>query len=386
MGETVKLGRILGVKVGVNWSVLVVFVLVTWWLAATVFPGQEPGHPGSAYWTAGLITAALFFLCLLAHELSHAIVARRTGVAVDGITLWLLGGVTRLDGDPPSAGAELRVAGVGPLVSLCLGGLFSGVAVALDAAGAPGLLVAMPAWLGAINILLAVFNSVPATPLDGGRVLRAIVWWRTGDRTRSILTTAMAGQGFGWLLVTGGTMAVLLGSADGLWFALIGWFLILSSTAEIHQAQLQKTLSGMCARLIAGPPPEPVPASLTVARFLDQAPLRHHSAFPLTIGEPMPIGLVTLDRLRRVPPSAREAVRLRDVMYPLDQVAVVRPDTPAAELVASLTAAASRHALVLDDGRLVGLVSPADLERAIRRARLNRPRENSHNGGLHSEK
>ncbi|GAA2006787.1 site-2 protease family protein [Catenulispora subtropica] len=381
MGETVKLGRILGVKVGVNWSVLVVFVLIAWGLAATVFPRQEPGHRGSAYWTAALITAVLFFFCLLAHELSHAIVARRNGLKVEGITLWLLGGLTRMDGDPPSAGAELRVAGIGPLVSLILGALFTGLALAVRAAGAPGLLVAMPAWLGAINILLAVFNSVPAAPLDGGRLLRALVWWRTGDRTRSVLAAAMTGRAFGWLLVAGGTLSVLLvGSIGGLWFALIGWFLVVSSAAEIRQAQLQSLLAGVRVGQIAVPGPEPVPASLTVARFLDQAPLHRFSAFPLTTGELRPVGLVTLDRLRRVPPAARDDIRLRDIMYPLDQVALVRADTLATDLVRSLSTAASRHALVLEGDRLVGMVSPSDLDRAIRWAQLNRPPENSRDG------
>jgi len=372
MGDTVKLGRILGVKVGVNWSVLVVFVLIAWGLAGTVLPREEPGHSHAVYWTAALITAALFFLCLLAHELAHAIVARRNGLTVSGITLWLLGGMTRLDGDMPSAGAELRVAGIGPLVSLSLGGMFTGAAAALQAAGAPGPLVASAAWLGAINILLAVFNSLPAAPLDGGRLLRAYVWWRTGDHTRSVLTAAAAGQGLGWLFVAGGTVLVfVVGSIDGFWLALIGWFLVVSATAESRQTRIHTLLSGVRVRQIMTSDPEPVSASLTVERFLDQDRVGHRqSAFPLTTGDPIPVGLLTLDRVRRVPLAARNEVRLREIMYPLNQVALAAPDDPAEGLIPRLGPAPAHHALILDDGRLVGMVTPSDVSRAMQWASL----------------
>ena len=367
MGDTVKLGRILGVKVGVNWSVLVIFVLVAWGLAGTVLPREEPGRSHAVYWAAALVTAALFFGCLLAHELSHAIVARRNGLTVNGITLWLLGGMTRLDGDMPSAGAELRVAGIGPLVSLILGALFTGFAVGVQAAGAPGPLVASAAWLGAINVLLAVFNSLPAAPLDGGRLLRAFVWWRTGDRTRSVLTAAAAGRGLGWIFVAGGTALVFVaGSIDGFWLALIGWFLVVSANAESRQTRLHTLLAGVRARQIMTPDPEPVSASLTIQRFLAMDPLRHlHSAFPLTTGDPTPIGLITLDRIRRIPPSVRDEVRLRAVMYPLEQLAVAAPDDPAEDLIPRLSAAPAHHALILDEGRLVGMVTPSDVSRAL---------------------
>ncbi|MEY9928055.1 Zn-dependent protease/CBS domain-containing protein [Catenulispora sp. GP43] len=366
MGDTVKLGRILGVEVGVNWSVLVVFVLIAWGLAGTVLPQEEPGHSHAVYWTAALITATLFFLCLLAHELSHAVVARRNGLTVSGITLWLLGGMTRLDGDMPSASAELRVAGIGPLVSLLLGALFTGFALTLRTAGAPGPIVASAAWLGAINILLAVFNALPAAPLDGGRLLRAFVWWRTGDRNRSALAAAAAGRFLGWLFIGGGTVLLFLtGSIEGFWFALTGWFLLVSATAESRQTRIHTLLSGIRARQIMTPDPEPVAASLTVERFLEDPSHHRHSAFPLTVGDPTPIGLITLDRIRRIPPAAREDIRLREIMYPLDQLVVAAPDDPAEALIPRLTTAPAHHALILDDGRLVGMVTPSDISRAM---------------------
>lgn len=375
MRTTVKLGRILGVEVGVNWSVFLVFFLIAWGLAGSVFPQDQPGLSHTAYWVAGVCTALVFFLCLLAHELSHAIVARRNGLRVSGITLWLLGGMTRLDGDAPSAAAELRMAGIGPLVSLLLGVFFGGVAAALSGVGAPEVIVAAGVWLAGINVLLAVFNSIPAAPLDGGRMLRAFVWRRTGDRDRALLAAAAAGRGFGWFMVAAGTVLVFLtGSIGGLWTALIGWFLVMSSTAESRQTQVKTLLSGIRARQIMTPDPEPVSASLTVDRFLEANPLRHReSAFALTVGDPTPIGVVTLDRIRHVPPAARNEVRLRTIMFPLEQVAVAAPDDPAAGLVTRISASPAHHALILDEGRLVGMVSPTDLSRALQWAAAERP-------------
>jgi Zn-dependent protease/CBS domain-containing protein len=372
MGDTVKLGRVLGVEVGVNWSVLVVFALIAWGLAGNVLPQEEPGHSRAVYWSAALITAALFFLCLLAHELSHAVVARRNGLTVSGITLWLLGGVTRLDGDMPSASAELRVAGIGPLVSLVLGALFTGFALALRAAGAPGTLTASAAWLGVINVLLAVFNALPAAPLDGGRLLRALVWWRAGDRDRAALVAASAGRLLGWVFIGGGTVLLFLtGSVEGFWFALTGWFLLVSASAEGRQTRIHSLLAGVRARQIMTADPEPVAASLTVERFLEQgSPRLDHSAFPLTVGDPTPIGLITLERVRGVPPFARDDVRLREIMYPLNQLVLAAPDDPAEALIPRLTTAPGHHALILDDGRLVGMVTPADISRALRWASM----------------
>jgi hypothetical protein len=219
-----------------------------------------------------------------------------------------------------------------------------------------------------------VYNSLPAAPLDGGRLLRAFVWWRTRDRTRAALTAAAAGRGLGWVLVGGGTLLIFLtGSFNGLWFALMGWFLVAAATAESRQTQVQTLLAGVRAGQIMTPDPEPVSASMTVGWFLNEDPLRHHySAFPLTTGDPTPIGLVTPERLRSVQPSARDDVRLRDVMYPLDQVAVAGPDDPAADLLPRLSAAPSHHALILEEGRLVGMVSPADVNRVLRWAEANR--------------
>ncbi len=251
MGQTFSLGRISGIRVGVNWSVLLIVALLAYGLAVGEFPAAAPRHPVAEYVAAALVTAVAYIGSLLAHELAHSLVARRNGLEVEGITLWLLGGVSRLQGEVAGPGAEIRVAGVGPLVSLVSGGAFMLVAWLLHAAGVGGVVVAALAWLGGINLLLAVFNVIPAAPLDGGRLLRAVLWSITGDRFKAAVWSARSGQVFGWALVVVAAYLVLVRREyNWLWFALLGWFLISAATAEGQQATLQSGLRTIAVREI----------------------------------------------------------------------------------------------------------------------------------------
>lgn len=366
MKATFVLGRIAGVRVGVHWSVLLIFGIIAFGLSQGRLPETHPGRSWAVYWAAGLCTAVVFFASLLAHELAHAVVARRNGVEVDDIVLWLLGGAARLRTEASSPGAELRIAGVGPLVSLLLGGLFALGAWLLDLASASGIVVEMAAWLAGINVLLAIFNSVPAAPLDGGRLLRAFLWWRTGDRLRATAGATAAGRVFGWLLVALGVVTFLTSRAfGGLWLALIGWFLIATATAEGQQAQLRGVLAGVPVRDAMTSGPLTVPASTTVAEFLSDPRLRYrHSAFPVT-ADGAPVGLVTLDRARQVPQTEAHAVTVWQVMVPLSQVTVVGPGSPLTDLLPRMQPGAEHRVLVVDDGRLVGIVSLSDVSRTV---------------------
>ncbi|MEU9384507.1 site-2 protease family protein, partial [Streptomyces sp. NPDC048279] len=273
MDETLPLGRIAGVRVSLHWSVLVIVALVTVTLAHGRFPAAHPGHSAVAYWSLAVLAAVVFLLSLLVHELAHAVVARRNGVRVEGITLWMLGGVARLRSEASSPAAELRIAGVGPLTSLLAGAVFTGAAVGLDALHASGLVVEAVAWLAAINVLLAVFNALPAAPLDGGRLLRVYLWHRTGDRLRATRGASAAGRALGWFMVLSGFAYVLFaGDLAGLWPALIGWFLIAAATAEARQAQLRGVLDGVPVSRVMTPDPVTVPATATLADFLAQGP------------------------------------------------------------------------------------------------------------------
>ena len=366
MGQSFSLGRIAGIRIGVNWSVLLIVALLAYGLAAGEFPAAAPRHPEAEYIVAGVLTAIAYIGSLLAHELAHSLVARRNGLEVEDITLWLLGGVSRLQGEVRSPGAEVRVAGVGPLVSLILGGAFWLVAWLLHAAGVRGVLVAALAWLGGINIILAVFNVIPAAPLDGGRLLRAVLWRITGDKLKAAVWSARSGQVFGWILVVLAAYLVLARrDYNWIWFALIGWFLISAATSEGQQAMLQSQLRTVPVRQIMTPDPVTVPATSTVAQFLDEYLPRHrHSAFPV-VADGQTVGLVTVHRASQVPAAERGRTTLGDVACPLSEVARAAPDEPAADLLPRLHACSDNRALVFADGHLAGIVSPADLSHAL---------------------
>ncbi|MEW1775483.1 site-2 protease family protein [Streptomyces sp. NPDC086777] len=368
MDESLSLGRIAGVRVGLHWSVVVIVALITVALARGRFPAAHPGHSPVAYWGLAVLTAVVFLFSLLAHELAHAVVARRNGVEVEGITLWMLGGAARLRGEAPSPAAELRIAGVGPLTSLLAGGVLAGAAVGLDALRVSGLVVEAVAWLGAINILLAVFNALPAAPLDGGRLLRAYLWHRTGDRLRATRGASAAGRALGWFMVVTGFADVLfVGSLSGLWPALIGWFLIAAATAESRQAQLRGVLAGVPVRRVMTPSPVTVPATANLSDFLGEGPFGRyrHAAFPVLAADGSVTGLLTVRRAEAVQPQARAHTTARDAMLPLDDVVTVAPDEPVLDLLPRLQESPVRRALVLDRGRLVGILTVADVTRAL---------------------
>lgn len=357
--------------VGVNWSVLVIFLLIAWGLSANQFPRSYPDRPTWEYVLAGLSAAVVFFLGLLAHEVSHAVVAKRNGIEVEGITLWLFGGVAELRGEARDPGAELRIAGVGPLVSLIIGVFFGGIAVLLALAGVHGLWLGALAWLAGINILLAVFNALPAAPLDGGRLLRAAVWKATGDRTRASVVAARAGRILGVLLIGLGLWQFLRGAGfGGLWLALIGWFLIGAAGMEERQARTGSALRGVRVADVMTPQPQTASAEMTVADFVDHYLFAYrHSALPLT-EDGRPVGLVTLDRVRGVPADRRAATTLAEVACRADQLVLASPDEQLTDLLPRLSGCTDGRALVVTDQRLVGIVSPSDISRAVQRGSL----------------
>jgi Zn-dependent protease/CBS domain-containing protein len=364
---SLRLGRIVGVPVAANWSVLIIFALIAAGLSAATFPRAYPGHPGWAYPIAGIAAAVVFLVGLLAHEVSHAIVARRNGLQVRQITLWMLGGVAELSGQAPNPGADLRIAGVGPLVSLVLGGIFAGATALAAAAHASNLVVGTFGWLAGINVALAVFNVLPAAPLDGGRLLRAALWRWRGDQAWAATVAARAGQLLGWLLIALGLLEFLTGRGiGGLWLALIGWFLVSAAHAEQRQAQLGTVLAGVQAKDVMSTDPQTVPATMSVAEFVGDFLMTHrHTTYPLVEDGGRPAGLVTLDRVRQVPPAQRYGTQLREVACPAQELTLATPQEPLTELLARLGRCADGRALVVAEGRLIGIVSPTDINRAM---------------------
>jgi Zn-dependent protease/predicted transcriptional regulator len=378
MRASFPLGRIAGVPVGVNWSVLVIFALIAFGLSANLLPNAYPGYPRWAYLVVGISAALVFFGGLLAHEVSHAVLAKRNGLDVGGITLWLFGGVAELRGEPRSPGADLRIAGVGPLVSLVIGLAFGAIAAAFALAGAGGLVVGAFSWLAGINVLLAVFNLLPAAPLDGGRVLRAALWKWRGDRVWAAITAARAGRILGVLLIAFGLLQLLVGAGfGGLWLAFIGWFLIGAAAAEEQQARVGSALAGVRVRDVMTERPQTAPPDLTVADFIDNYLFAYrHATLPLA-EDGRAVGLVTLDRVRQVPAGQRATTPLRQVACQSEELVTATPDEQLVDLLPRLRECSDGRALVVSDGALVGIVSPSDISRAVQRGSL---RQQTHDG------
>lgn len=365
MKATIGLGRVAGVRVGLHWSVLGIMVLLVVVLTVRL-PVILPDRPGGEYLVAAVFAAAFFLLSLLVHELAHALVARRNRIEVDGITLWLLGGVARLRGEALTPGAEFRVAVVGPLASLGVGAVF-GVLAWLAAAAALGqVVVTVLVYLAWINAVLAGFNLIPAAPLDGGRILRAAVWAWRGDRLTATVWSSRAGRIFGFVLIGLGLVRAFSGMGAGLWWVLIGLFVVTMAAAEEQQARTGASLAGTRVRDVMTADPDIVVGDRSVNDFLrDVALHRPHSAFPLVDETGRVQGLVTLNRLRSVPADQRGSTSLGEVACPPDDVPMAQPDEPLSALLPRLGGCADGRALVMSDERLVGIISPSDVSRAV---------------------
>lgn len=367
MGEDIRFGTVAGVPVGASWTLMVILGLITWTLGAAVLPAVAPDTPTAATWAVAVVAAVAFLACLLAHELAHALVAMSRGMQVDGITLWMFGGVSRLGSEAPDARTERRMALAGPLVSLGLGVGFVALSLVLDVAGAPDVVVAATSWLGVINGMLAAFNLLPAFPLDGGRVLRAAIWRRTGDLRRATTVATRYGRYAGYALMFLGAFAVLAGGGiGGIWIALLGWIILDAARTEAAGFELRSLLSGVRVADVMTPDPVTVPADLTVEALIRDyvAPYRC-SAFPVTDDRGRAAGLVALSRIRDLPGDARATTPVSQVATSLDQVATARPDDDLVDLVGRFTAGSGRRALVMEGPVAVGIVTASDIDRAL---------------------
>jgi Zn-dependent protease len=360
---SIRLGSIRGIEIGINWSWLVVFALLTWTLATGVFPDQNPGLSDGTYVGMAIVAAVLFFASLLAHELGHAFEAQREGLEIDGITLWLFGGVARFKGEFPSAGAEFRIAIAGPLVSLVIGVACVLAGRADLPTGVDGVL----AWLGYINLLLLAFNLLPALPLDGGRVLRAALWRARGNFRWATRVAATIGRLFGYAMIAGGIFLFIFeGAFSGAWLAFIGWFLLTAASAEERQLEVREAFGPLRVRDVMVADPVTVSPDLTLGRFMDEVVwARRFTTYPV-VEEGRAVGLLPFRCVAEVPRREWDERRVRDCMLPLDRVPQLSGDEPLAEALAELSEGPVNRGLVLEDGnRLAGLLSITDLARVI---------------------
>ncbi len=370
-GRSIRIGRIAGIPVGVSPWWLVIVALITWLLGASYFPEAVHGISTGAAYALGLSSALLLFASILAHEFGHALVARRHGIEVEEIDLWLLGGVSRMRGEAHEPGDELRYALAGPAVTAVVAATF-GAVLALLPSSAPAAVHALVEYQVLVNGVIFAFNLLPAFPLDGGRILRALLWRRSGDIRRATQTAANIGRGFGYLMILLGCLEFAAGGApEGLWLALIGFFLVTASAQQAQGAQVQAALSGVHARELMSTPVVSIPEQTPIAQAGSDyfVPYRYTS-FPVVDGRGRAVGLVSARQLE-AHNSARHAAEQVGAIADRDHELIVTGEEDVTRLLARPAFARVGRAVVVDDqGRPVGLVSITDVQRALRASRL----------------
>ncbi len=364
MRGVIRLGRILGIPIGVNYSWFIALWALGWSLAKSYFPLTIPQLSEATYWAMGLSSALLLFASVLVHELGHALAARRYGIRTRSITLFLFGGVAQIGREPPTPTSELVVASAGPLTSYLLSAGFW----VLHLAGDMSVVGAIITYLAGINATLATFNLLPGFPLDGGRILRALLWRRLGSFERATRIAARGGQLVALAFIALGVVWVVTRNVTGgLWFILIGWFLDMGAHSSYQQVVLHEALDGVHVADIMHRDIHSVDPNLTVDQVIDEHFLRYkHGGFPVVWGDRL-LGIVTLHDVKEVPREERATTLVRAIMTPLSRLRTVRPTTSAYEAFARLAQNGIGRLLVVDeDGQLVGILTRSDLLHVIR--------------------
>jgi len=352
----------LGFEVRVDASWLLIAFLITWSLAVGVFPNELPGLLTGTYWWMGIAGALGLFGSIVIHEFSHSIVARYYGVPMKGITLFIFGGVAEMEEEPPNPKTEFLMAIAGPLASVAIGGVFYAIGAAARTSW-PIEFLAVVGYLSSTNWLLAVFNMIPAFPLDGGRVLRAALWQRSGNLVRATRTAAFAGSSFGTLLIVGGVLQLLWGNFVGaVWWFLLGMFLRMVSAASYHRVLLQSVLKGEPVRRFMNRNLVSVPPDITVQDLVDNYIYKYHrKMFPVVTDSQQLVGCVSTEQVKKLPRSEWSQHNLREIAQPCSRQNTITPDTDAAKVLSIIGRAEDSPLLVVENDQLVAFVSPQDL-------------------------
>ncbi len=373
--HSLRLGRIHGIDVYVNWSWLIIFVLFSWSLAEFFFPSFFPSWSTLTYWLLGAMSTIFLFGSVLLHELSHSFVAQAQGIPVSSITLFVFGGVSNIQREPATARDEFLMALAGPAVSLLIGLVAYGLLRVADH-GVPstvrGFLLAMAFY----NVSLAIFNLIPGFPLDGGRIFRAIVWSVTGSLRQATQVATAVGHAFAYLFIFGGLFLALTGGfLSGLWLVFIGWFLNSAASMSERQVELETALRDVRVGSVMRPHPLEVPARTSLQDFVDQYVLRENvRAVPVVGDHDELLGLITLSEVRAVPRAAWTTTSVEQVMVPAARLTVAEPNEPLVQALRDLSHNDVNQLPVVDHGDLVGILTRGDIIRYLSvRDELNRP-------------
>lgn len=369
MKSQIKLGTVFGVELGLHYSWLVIAILIAFSLVAQ-FHAQNRDWSEPLVWTVSIITGVLFFACLFAHELSHALVAKARGLPIHKITLFLLGGVAQIEKEASDAKTEFWMAIVGPFTSGILGVILLALArvsgwVPWNSPSTPG--AALLLWLGYINLALGAFNMIPGFPLDGGRVLRAVLWWVMGDAERSTRVAAAVGQVIAVLFIGFGVLRFFQGAGlAGLWTAFIGWFLLQAAGATYMQVRAGSLLQGLRVKDVMSTDYLSVDPNTSVQEFVHEQLMRTGRRCFLVMENGHMLGLITANEIRGIDPQSWSFRRVADFMRPVDQIHFISPDVPALEALETMGREDVHQLPVISDGRIVGVVSRAHILQVLR--------------------
>jgi len=362
--RTFELFKIAGVQVEIDYSWLIIFALVFWSLSASYFPVEYPGYPVIRYWVVGFVATLLFFASVLIHELSHASMANRLGANIDRITLFVFGGVAHMSGEPRSANDEIRIAAVGPLSSMVLASGFWLASKGFAVMSAPPLWMAAFRYLAFINLALALFNLLPGFPLDGGRLLRAVLWKRSGDLQRATARAADWGSGIAWGLISLGAIEIFVGALiGGLWLIFIGLFLRAAAASGYQGTVMEQVLQRLRVGDIMTREPITLTPDLSVSDAVEQYFLRFgHGGFPV-VAEGGVVGLLSLSQVRDLTPAQRAQKSVSEVMRPLTDGLAIDPQASALEALHKMSEVDSGRLVVIDRDKFVGLITRGGLAR-----------------------
>ena len=360
--NAVNLFEIFGFKIRVDPSWLLIAALIVWTLSTAYFPAELPNLKQADYIALGVVAMLGLFISLILHELAHSLVARQFGLEVGGITLFIFGGVAELEQEPSSPESEFWIAIAGPAMSLLLAGLSYLLLFMLAGDGLSGSVRTVLTYLGFINLVLAIFNLVPAFPLDGGRVLRAALWHFLKDLLRATRIASLMGTGFGLLLIVSGVLALFSPNlVGGFWQILIGFFIISASRGSYSQLLIKTALRDQNVRALMTETPVTADVGLSVQRLVDEIMLPRHVSFvPVMEGEHL-LGYVDMSLIREIDRENWPATRLGDILVLVDETNTVDPDTPTDSLFEKMARNGQRKWLVARNGRLEGVISLSDM-------------------------
>jgi Zn-dependent protease/CBS domain-containing protein len=361
-GNRVTLFKLLGFEVRLDSSWIVLAVLITWSLAKGIFPAYYENMPAANYWAMGVAGALGLFLSIIFHELSHSLVARRFGIPMKGITLFIFGGVAEMSAEPPSARAEFFTAIIGPVSSLVIAAAFYGLLQAGESTGWPMAINGVLFYLAWVNVILALFNLLPAFPLDGGRVFRSALWLWKKDLHWATMVSSRVGSAFGVLFIAWGLWEIIQGNfIGGLWQAMIGLFLRGAARSSYQQVVARHALSGLKVSRFMTPNPVSIPPEITLQAFVEEYLYRtHHQIYPVVRGGEL-VGCLTVRSLKDVPRGEWPRRTAGELAAGCDEATVIGADTDAMTALSVMNETGNSRLLVIENGRLVGIVTLKDL-------------------------